>query len=108
MEGQRASADFVEARRTALEHYLRQLAAHPVLSRSQARPRRAPCMPSPGGLRSAVPSTGGLFVSSEGRGRGSLRPLVRQQPEWMRRRVLTKLCERCRPPLTVKLHQKML
>lgn len=39
VEGQRASADFVEARRAALEHYLHQLAAHPVLSRSQARPR---------------------------------------------------------------------
>ncbi|KAK9835396.1 hypothetical protein WJX81_006991 [Elliptochloris bilobata] len=35
VEGQRASADFVEARRAALEHYLHQLAAHPVLSRSQ-------------------------------------------------------------------------
>ena len=51
MEGQRASADFVEARRAALEHYLRQLAAHPVLSRSQARP--LPCTPSPLGASGA-------------------------------------------------------
>ncbi len=45
VEGQRASADFVEARRAALEHYLHQLAGHPVLSRSQARPN-APRRPS--------------------------------------------------------------
>ena len=38
VEGQRASADFVEGRRAALEHYLRQLAGHPVISRSQAGP----------------------------------------------------------------------
>ena len=65
VEGQRASADFVEARRSALEHYLRQLAAHPVLSRSQARPCRAPCTPLPGSLRSALPGIGWLFVSGE-------------------------------------------
>lgn len=38
VEGQRASADFVEGRRAALEHYLHQLAGHPVISRSQAGP----------------------------------------------------------------------
>ena len=35
VEGQRASADFVEGRRTALQHYLEQLAAHPVISQSK-------------------------------------------------------------------------
>lgn len=35
VEGQRASADFVEGRRTALQHYLEQLAAHPVISQSE-------------------------------------------------------------------------
>ena len=61
MEGQRASADFVEARRAALEHYLRQLAAHPVLSRSQARPRRAPCMLLPAVFGSALPAAGWIL-----------------------------------------------
>ncbi len=37
VEGQRASADFVEGRRTALQHYLEQLAAHPVISQSEVR-----------------------------------------------------------------------
>ena len=35
VEGQRASTDFVEGRRTALQHYLEQLAAHPVISQSE-------------------------------------------------------------------------
>ncbi|CAL5229150.1 g12424 [Coccomyxa viridis] len=35
VEGQRASADFVEGRRSALQHYLEQLAAHPVISQSE-------------------------------------------------------------------------
>ena len=39
MEGQRASADFVEGRRTALQHYLEQLAAHPVISQSEVHSR---------------------------------------------------------------------
>ena len=39
VEGQRASADFVEGRRTALQHYLEQLAAHPVISQSEVLTR---------------------------------------------------------------------
>ena len=35
VEGQRASTDFLELRRVALERYLQQLATHPVLSASQ-------------------------------------------------------------------------
>lgn len=35
VEGQRASSDFLESRRLALERYLQQLATHPVISRSQ-------------------------------------------------------------------------
>ena len=41
VEGQRASADFVEGRRTALQHYLEQLAAHPVISQSEVLPAAA-------------------------------------------------------------------
>lgn len=37
VEGQRASADFVEGRRAALQHYLEQLAAHPVICQSEVR-----------------------------------------------------------------------
>ena len=35
VEGQRATEEFVEARRQALQKYVDQLAAHPVISRSQ-------------------------------------------------------------------------
>jgi hypothetical protein len=35
VEGQRAQQEFVEQRRAALQHYLEQLAAHPVISRSE-------------------------------------------------------------------------
>lgn len=41
VEGQRASTDFVEGRRTALQHYLEQLAAHPVISQSEVTLRLA-------------------------------------------------------------------
>lgn len=37
VEGQRAQQEFVEQRRAALQHYLEQLAAHPVISRSEVR-----------------------------------------------------------------------
>ena len=37
VEGQRASTDFLELRRSALERYLQQLATHPVISTSQVR-----------------------------------------------------------------------
>ncbi len=42
VEGQRASADFVEGRRSALQHYLEQLAAHPVISQSEVLSRCSP------------------------------------------------------------------
>ena len=35
VEGQRAQQEFVEQRRAALQHYLEQLAAHPIISRSE-------------------------------------------------------------------------
>ena len=35
VEGQRASEEFVEARRANLQRYLNQLAAHPVIGQSQ-------------------------------------------------------------------------
>ena len=38
VEGQRASEEFVEVRRVALEKYLNQLAAHPAVVRSEVRP----------------------------------------------------------------------
>ena len=38
VEGQRASEEFVEVRRAALEKYLNQLAAHPAVVRSEVRP----------------------------------------------------------------------
>ena len=38
VEGQRASEEFVEIRRAALEKYLNQLAAHPAVVRSEVRP----------------------------------------------------------------------
>lgn len=37
VEGQRASEEFVEVRRAALEKYLNQLAAHPAVVRSEVR-----------------------------------------------------------------------
>lgn len=44
MEGQRAQPEFIELRRMALQRYLHQLAAHPVIGHSEVR---SACMSSP-------------------------------------------------------------
>jgi len=48
VEGQRAQQEFVEQRRAALQHYLEQLAAHPVISRSEVRTFLTPALVSCG------------------------------------------------------------